>query len=187
MNKTETLQVMAILRSEYSDFCRGFSDSDIERKAALWQKLFSNDDAKLVNAAIIAIITSDQREFAPKPSHIKEVMRQLTAPDELDEDQAWELIRYAAAHSAYGAQEEYDRLPKNLQEMCSPGQLYDWSQMDSDVFNSVIGSHFRKSYRARQQSQRRGSLLPADVKRVLAGVSERMALEDGKHKENAVR
>lgn len=186
MNKAETLKVMAIIRSEYSDFCKGFSDSDIERKAALWQKLFADDDAKLVNAAIIAIITSDQREFAPKPSHIKEAMRQLTSPNELDEDQAWELLRRAATHSAYGAQEEYDRLPKSLQGMCSPGQLYEWSQMDSDVFNSVIGSHFRKSYRVRQQSQRMDALLPASVKRVLAGVSERMALEDGKHEKNTV-
>lgn len=179
MNLTETLQIMAVIRSEYPDFCRGCSQEDIDRKAALWQEMFSGDDAGLVGAAVKAIIASDQREFAPKISHIKEAMRRLTDQDELDEDEAWQLLRKAVSRSGYGAQKEYDQLPEELQRMCSPGQLYEWSQMDSDVFNSVVASHFRKTYRARRDSRRRDALLPTDVKRFLAGFSERTALEAG--------
>lgn len=179
MNLTETLQIMAVLRSEYPDFCKGFSQDELERKAALWQEMFADDDAWLVGAAVKAIIASDQREFSPKIGHIKEVMRSLASPGELDENQAWERIRRAASRSGYGAREEYERLPEGLQRMCSPGQLYEWSQMDSDVFNSVIGSHFRKSYRVRQESRRRDALLPSEVKRLIAEASGRMALEDG--------
>lgn len=180
MNLTETLQIMAVLRSEYPDFCRGFSQEELERKAALWQEIFSGDDAGLVGAAVKSIIVADQREFAPKVSHIKEEMRKLTSADDLDEDQAWELIRVAVSRSGYEAQKEYDKLPDVLQEMCSPGQLHEWSQMDSDVFNSVIGSHFRRAYRARQQSRKRDALLPPEVKQVIAGVAARAALESGR-------
>lgn len=179
MNLAETVQIMAVIRSEYPDFCKGFSQDELERKAALWQEMFADDSAGLVGAAVKAIIAADQREFSPKIGHIKEMMRSLTAAGELDEDQAWERIRRAASNSGYGAREEYERLPEGLRQMCSPGQLYEWSQMDADVFNSVIGSHFRKSYRARRESRRRDALLPADVKRLLTGLAEGAALEGG--------
>lgn len=180
MNLTETLQIMAVIRSEYQDFCKGFSQEELERKTALWQEIFSDDDAGLVGAAVKSIIVSDLREFAPKASHIKEEMRKLTGTYDLDEDQAWELIRLAVSRSGYEAQKEYDKLPEALRGMCSPGQLYEWSQMDSDVFNSVIGSHFRRTYRVRQQNQRRDALLPPKVKQVVAGVAECTALESGR-------
>lgn len=180
MNLKETLKIMAVIKSEYPGFGgRDLSGSDLDRKAAFWQEMFADDDYNLVAAALKCFIAEDTRGFAPSIGQIKDSMLRLTGAGGMDEDRAWERIRLAASRSGYGAREEYERLPEELRRMCSPGQLYEWSQMDSDVFNSVIGSHFRKSYRARQESQRRDALLPADVRRVLAGVSGPMALEDG--------
>lgn len=180
MNLKETLQIMAVIKSEYPSFGgRDLSGSDLDRKAALWQEMFADDDYRLAAAALKCFIAEDTKGFAPSIGQIKDIMVRLMDADGMDEDRAWELLRQAVSRSGYGAREEYDRLPEELRRMCSPGQLYEWSQMDSDVFNSVIGSHFRKSYRARRESQRRDALLPADVRRVLAGASDRMALEDG--------
>ena len=41
------------------------------------------------------------------------------------------------------------------------------------------------AYRARQQSRKRDALLPPDVKQMLSGLSDRMALEDGAHRRMA--
>lgn len=107
-------------------------------------------------------------------------MHQLSSAGGLDAAQAWELLREAASRSGYGAREEYDRLPPEVQEMTSPGQLFEYSQMDADVFASVIGSNFQKAYRVRQESRRRDALLPPEVKQVIAGVAARAALESGR-------
>lgn len=180
MNLKETAKIMAVIKSEYPSFGgRDLTDADYDRKTALWREMFADDSYELVSAALKCFIAEDTKGFAPSIGQIKDIMVRLMDAGGMDEDRAWELLRQAVSRSAYGAREEYDRLPEGLRRMCSPGQLYEWSQMDSDVFNSVIGSHFRKSYRARRESQRRDALLPADVRRVLTVASDRMALEDG--------
>ena len=179
MTVEETGIIMDILKAAYPRFYGGPDAPDERSALRLWAEMFADDDAALVAAAVKCFIAEDTRSFAPGVGQIKNTMLRLVERPGLDEDQAWELLRKAASRSGYGAQEEYDRLPEDLQRMCSPGQLYEWSQMDSDVFNSVVASHFRKTYRVRQEARRRDALLPADVRRVLAGASERMALEDG--------
>ena len=179
MNLNETLRIMAVIRSEYPSFGgRDLSGGDLDRKAALWQEMFADDEYALAAAALKCFIIEDTKGFAPSVGQIKGIMARLADGGGMDEERAWELLRRAASRSAYGAREEYERLPEELRHMCSPGQLYEWSQMDSDVFNSVIGSHFRKSYRARQESRRRDALLPAEVKRLIAGAAGQAALED---------
>ncbi len=180
MNLKETAKIMAVIKSEYPSFGgRDLTDADYDRKTALWREMFADDSYDLVSAALKCFIAEDIKGFAPSIGQIKGIMVRLTDAGDMDEDRAWELLRRAASRSGYGAQEEYDSLPEELRRMCSPGQLYEWSQMDSDVFNSVIGSHFRKSYRARKDSLRLDTLLPTDVKRFIAGAAKRVALKDG--------
>ena len=88
-------------------------------------------------------------------------------------------MRRAASRSAYGAREEFERLPEDIRRIVgAPSQLFEWSQMDSDVFNSVVASNFQRAWTARTESRRRQALLPGGVRRVIAGLAERMALEE---------
>lgn len=180
MTRKETAVIMQILKTAYPRFYGGTEAPDMADTLRLWAEMFAGDDVALVAAAVKCFIAGDEKGFAPSIGQIKGLMAQLSSPEGLDEEQAWELLRRAASNSAYGAQEEFRRLPESLQRMCSPGQLYEWSQMDSSVFNSVVGSHFRKSYRARQEARRRDALLPPDVKQFLSGLSRPLSLEEGK-------
>lgn len=179
MNLHETGMVLDVLETAYPRMFSGPGSFDRQKTLGLWAKMFADDDAAVVAAAAKCFIAGDTKGFAPSIGQLKNIMLRLRDPGGLDEDQAWELIRKAASNSGYGAREEYERLPEDLRRICSPGQLYEWSQMDSDVFNSVVGSNFRRSWRARLESRRRDALLPADVKQALAGAAERMALGDG--------
>lgn len=180
MTRQETGIIMDILATAYPGFYNRPGAPDRMQTLNLWMEMFADDDVAFVAAAVKSFIASDTKGFPPHIGAIKNAMHSLTRTGEMDEDQAWELLRNAASRSGYGAQEEYDKLPEDLRRMCSPGQLFEWSQMDSDVFNSVVGSHFRKSYRARQESRRQDALLPADVKKVISVISERMELGDGR-------
>lgn len=180
MNLEQTGIIMDILRTAYPRFYSGPKAPDMRQTLQLWNELFKDDDAALVAAAVKSYIVTDIEGYPPHIGAIKAAMYQLTSAGDLDEQEAWELVRRAASRSGWGAQEEYDKLPEAVRKMTSPGQLYEWSQMDSDAFNSVVASNFRRSWRVRQESRRRDALLPAEVRRAITGAARRMALEDGK-------
>lgn len=181
MTREETGIIMDILKAAYPKFYTGPGAPDPRTVLDLWAEMFAEDDVALVAAAVKSHIASDLKGYPPHIGAVKNAMHQLTRrAQDMDADKAWSLVRRAASRSAYGAQEEFQRLPQELQRMVgSPGQLFEWSQMDSDVFNSVVASNFRRAYQARQESVRRDALLPKDVKRAVASISGRMSLGAG--------
>lgn len=180
MTVQETGIIMDILTAAYPRFCGG---TDRAQMLALWAEMFADDNVAFVAAAVKSYIATDMKGYPPHIGAIKNAMHSLTQRNAVDEDQAVELLRRAVSNSAYEALEEFERLPPSIQRMAgSPNQLYEWSQMDPDAFNSVIISHFRKSWRARQESQRQDALLPADVKNVLSSLTEQRSIGLGEKK-----
>ncbi len=171
MTRQETGIIMDILTTAYPRFYSGPDAPDPQRTVNLWAEMFAGDDVALVAAAVKSYIVSDIKGYPPHIGAIKNAMLRLSQAGELNAAEAWSLVRRAASRSAYGAQEEFDRLPEQVRRMVgSPSQLYEWSQMDTEVVGSVVASNFQRSWRARQVSRRQDALLPPDVKAVLEGL-----------------
>ena len=181
MTRQETGVIMDILSTAYPRFYSGPGAPDRVKTLSLWAEMFAQDDVALVAAAVKALIAADVKGYPPHIGAVKDAMFSLARTGDPDPEQAWELVRRAASRSAYGAREEFERLPESVRRLVgSPSQLYEWSQMDAEVFNSVVASNFLRACRARRESQRRDALLPAEVKRLLSGAGERMGLEAGR-------
>lgn len=180
MTIQETGRIMTILAAAYPQFYARADQTMEEQAVVLWADAFLEEPVELVIAAVKAYIATDEKGFPPHIGAIKNALHGLCRkePDAAD---AWSLVRAAVSNSAYEAREEFDKLPENIQRMVgSPNQLRDWSQMDCDVFNSVVASNFQKAYRQRQQDRRITALIPPDVKRLVSGLTKPMdALEDG--------
>lgn len=180
MTIEETGIIMDILSTAYPRFYAGPGGVDVTQTLNLWAEMFADEDVALVAAAVKSYIASDVKGYPPHIGAIKNALYDLTSCGGLDAAEAWNMVRRAAGRSAYGAQEEFDRLPEEVRRVVgSPGQLYQWSQMDGDVFNSVVASNFQRAWRARQGSRRRDALLPGDVRRMVSALAERMTLEAG--------
>lgn len=181
MNRTDVLKIMAVLRGAYPQFYRGVSRQEAEDTVSLWAEMFADDDPALVAAAVKALIASDERGFPPHIGAVKNAMRDLVRCGELDETEAWDLVRRAVSDGIYGAGEAFRRLPEEVRRIVgSPSQLREWALMDSETLHSVVASNFQRAYRARRERDRREALLPGDVRRVISGVAERMAIGEGK-------
>lgn len=176
MTIEETGAVMDILQAAYPRYYSGPSAPEPEQAVTLWATMFEGDDLQLVLAAVKAFIATDAKGFPPHIGAIKEKLRQLTAPQETTEMEAWGMVYRAICNSGYNAEREFEKLPKPLQSIVgSPHQLYEWSQMDSDTVQSVIASNFQRSYRARANHEREFAALPEDVRTLahsLAGALE---------------
>lgn len=178
MDRTETLQILSVLKAAYPDFYRNMERRDAEAVVGLWSDMFLDDPVEIVAAAVKALIASDEKQY--RPPHIgavKAYVRKIAHPEEMTEVEAWGLVRKATANGYYGAKEEFEKLPHILQRLVgSPNQLKEWAMMDSNEFQTVVASNFQRSYRAATESEREYQAIPVDVRSIAEILSGKLAL-----------
>ena len=180
MNRSETSAILTILKTAYPQFYRGIDVKEAERTVSLWHEMFKDDPVDVVAVAVKAMIASRTNTFPPNIGEIKEEIAKMRSPNEMTAIEAWGLVAAATRNSLYNAQAEFDRLPPTVQRLVgSPLQLREWATMDADTVSSVIASNFQRAYRVRRTINREYMKLPADIKKVISGVADRLSLSDG--------
>ena len=179
MTKIETATIMMVLQTAYPNFYKKQSEREIEMATNLWSEMFADDDAGLVTAAVKSFIITDDKGFPPVIGVIKNKIADLKNADEMTEYEAWNLVKKAVSNGIYGSSEEFAALPAVLQRLVgSANKLREWGQMESETLESVVGSNFMRSYKARAKHEREYAMLPSDVKKFMSGLAERMNLDN---------
>ena len=177
MNITETLKIFSVLKANYPNFFKNISKLDAEAQVNLWAEMFQDDSYGVVGAAVKAYIANNELGYPPNVGQIKAYIRKLTSPEELTEQEAINLIMKAIGNSGYNSKEEFDKLPPILQRLVgSPNQLKEWSQMDSDVVNSVISSNLMRSYKVVAERERQHQALPSSVKTMIESLTDNIKM-----------
>lgn len=160
MTVQDTGKVMDILKGAYPNW------NATKNTAIVWAQMFSDDPVELVLAAVKSYIASDTSGFAPVVGQIKKIMIDLQM-DDMNENEAWSLIRRAISNGIYGSVEEYKALPPILQKVVgSPDQLTEWAML-TDGLDTVVASNVMRSYRKELDRQRFERALPGDVRLAL--------------------
>lgn len=179
MNKQEAYNILALLQANYPDSLRGMTKEAVQVKVNLWADIFAEEPFELVAAATKAFMATDTNRFMPAVGQIKEQIRRLQNPDELTEQEAWNLISKALGNGIYGSTEEFAKLPPAVQKLVgSPTALREWALLDTVTAQSVVASNFQRSYRATEAQEKDRAKLPGSVKQFISGVSEMLRLED---------
>lgn len=106
-------------------------------------------------------------KFPPAISDIREHAASVSKPDELNEMEAWALVRNAISNSGYNSAEEFAKLPPLVQKAVGlPGQLRVWA-MDEDYSESVTSSNFIKTYREVLKRNEEIKKIPAQVMKLI--------------------
>lgn len=168
MERSDVLEIMAVLRGAYPQFYRGISRKEAEDTVNLWLDMFQQDDANLVGAAVKSLIDTDEKGYPPHIGAVKAKIRLLTAREEMTEAEAWGIVSKAIRNGTYGAAEEFEKFPPILKRIVgSPNMLREWARMDSDTVHSVVASNFQRSYRAVSAREREIAKLPPDVQEIV--------------------
>lgn len=177
MNKQEAAKILSIMQTNYPDSFKGKTDEMVLATINLWAQMFADDSANDVTAAVMAHIAADTGAFMPNVGMIKNRLTKMRRPDELTEQEAWNLVQNALRNGIYGAKEEYEKLPPMVQRMVgSPSQLKEWAMMDADTVQSVVASNFQRSYKVRAASEREYMALPGDVRNAMAQIADGMKM-----------
>ena len=178
MNKTETMAIMAVLKTAYPQYYRTATPEDADAAVKLWTEMFQNEPGELVAAAVKALIASDEKGFPPHIGAVKAKIRQLFEPTRMSETEAWALVRDAVTHTDYYAPaKQFDRLPELIQRcLGSPRTLVEWGKIDEKDFSTVTQSNFMRTFRAKQQFEREYAAIPDEVKAFVSGMEGAMFL-----------
>lgn len=168
MTKAETLKILAIIKVAYPCSFTKMTNNDLDILTNLWASQFKDYDFNLVAGAINTIISTDISQFAPPIARVKEVCRQISNPNQIDELQAWNCVKKALSNSIYNAKEEFEELPDVCKKIVgSPKQLREWCLLGSDQVDTIIHSNFLKMFRNVEDKQRQIELMPIGVKEKL--------------------
>lgn len=177
MTYEDTKKILTILKINYPHSFRGWKKEQGYDFLDLWSEAFKDDPVELVVAAVKAIIYSDTREFAPNIGQVKDKMYKLSNTVQIDADAAWNMVSNALRNGIYGAEEEFSKLPPEVQAgVGSPSQLREWAQMDSDTVQSVIGSNFKRGYCGRVEAKKEYDKLPCETKNMIEQLTNGMKM-----------
>lgn len=186
MTREDVLKVLSILKAAYPHSFRGMTRIDGEALVNLWAHQFAGEDAAEVEAAVDALISTRKEGFSPTVGEIKDILHRIKGAGGLSEAEAWNLVERACRRGLYNSEEEFDRLPPDVQAAVGGHeQLKAWAAMDAEVVNSVIASNFRKSFVTVTARKRELDMMPPDVRTIVSGIADKMRIEKGERAEIA--
>lgn len=133
---------------------------DTVAKVTAWYSCLSDLDAIAVAAAVKNHAMTNK--FAPTIAEIRKECTEITSKPLLSEQEAWELVRDGIRNGTYGAQEEFDKFPKEVQDaVVTPWALSEWAMLSSTEVDTVIQSQFKRSYRSTMERTEKNRVLGA--------------------------
>lgn len=164
MTRDEVKVLFRIIDATYPHTYR--NDEVLSDAMSVWAVIFAAVDARLVESALYTYI-SEKHEFAPTPGHIREIIDKMTNPTQLSEGDAWNMVRRAISNGLYGAQEEFDKLPEDVQKAVGSPQWIFYAANSADTNMSVESSNFYRRYRQVIADKKEREAMPPAVKKLV--------------------
>ena len=167
MTEKEVRQLLAMTQAVYPNY------NPPSREAAVnaWLMCLSEYDNNVVMAAFKAYMTTNTSGFAPAPGQLIEILQTLTQPSELNELEAWSLVRKALSDSSYNSVERFQELPPIVQKAVgTPQQLKIWA-CDSEFNENVVSSNFIKTYKTEVKRATELNKMPENVRKLIEMVN----------------
>lgn len=167
MTEKEVRQLLAMTQAVYPNY------NPPSREAAVnaWLMCLSEYDNNVVMAAFKAYMTTSTSGFAPVPGQLIEILQTLTQPKELNELEAWSMVRKALRNCSYNSEQEFAKLPTVVQKTVgTPQQLKIWA-CDSEFNENVVSSNFIKTYRTEVKRATELNKMPENVRKLIEMVN----------------
>lgn len=179
MTQDETKQVLSVLRAAYPNFYKTMPVDDQKNLLLVWSDLFECDDVKQVMLAVKTFIRSNPSQFPPSVGQITDLIYRQTHPTTMTEQDAWNLVYKACCNSIYHSQEEFDKLPVEIQSVVgNHTQLREWAKMDNSELNTVVSSNFMRSFRVRSAEIKEYEKLPETTKKTISEITNAKRIEN---------
>lgn len=131
----------------------------------LWFDMLNDLPYEAAYAALKRHVATSK--FPPTIVDIRDGATDFTAPNELNEMEAWSLVSKAIRNSGYNSVEEFAKLPPLVQKAVGlPDQLRTWA-LDKDYNECVTMSFFQNTYKAELKRHEELQKMPQNVRKLI--------------------
>lgn len=174
MTVNDARKIIAVMLVSYPNF----KPIDTELMATTWADMLNEYSYEQVSVALKCYITTDTSGFAPSIGQLIDKLKTVEQPQELNELQAWGLVRKAINNSGYHSEEEFAKLPPLVQKAVgTPGQLKQWGMSDIESIETVAQSNFIRTYRAVAKREDEVSRMPIEIRKLIKQNEPKIMIE----------
>jgi hypothetical protein len=174
MTVNDARKIIAVMLVSYPNF----KPIDTELMATTWADMLNEYSYEQVSVALKCYITTDTSGFAPSIGQLIDKLKTVEQPQELNELQAWGLVRKAINNSGYHSEEEFAKLPPLVQKAVgTPGQLKQWGMSDIESIETVAQSNFMRTYRAVVKREDEVSRMPKEIRQLIQQNEPKIMIE----------
>ena len=168
MTASEAAKLLYTIRIAYPQAYSRATNDDLTAAAQLWAHVLEDYTYQQASAGLMAYMASDSRGFPPSPGQVIDQIAKRQQSGQMTGAEAWAMVRRALRNSSYHAEEEFDRLPPEIQQAIGGASaLRDMSRIDSDEVATVCQSHFLRAYGAVLTRREEDAKLPVRVRDLL--------------------
>lgn len=130
------------------------------KQIEVWHRMLSDLDCEICEKAVLNLIAKSEKK--PSIAAIRKEYFDLIVPENMNEQQAWDVVRDGIRNGTYGAVEEFEKFPEVIQRAVgSPMSLTEWASLESSQVETVVQSLFKRAYRAEIERQAKSQVLGA--------------------------
>lgn len=164
MTREETVKIIRIMCDCYPNY----KPNNLSETVDVWQMMLDEYSYNQVSIALKAYVISDTSGFAPSVGEIVAKIQTISQPQELDGMAAWGLVSKALRNGAYGAVEEFNKLPPLVKQAVGmPDNLKNWATSDYQTIETVIQSNFLRTYETIVKRANEINRMPDNIKSLI--------------------
>lgn len=164
MTREQVGKLLMTIQAYYPNY----NPPDKEITLNAWHEMFAEYPEELVLQALRACITTNTSGFAPDVGQIMSKIQTISQPQELDGMTAWGLVSKALRNGAYGAVEEFNKLPPLVRQAVGMSDnLKNWATSDYQTIETVIQSNFLRTYETVVKRANEINRMPDNIKSLI--------------------
>lgn len=181
MNRTDAAKLVSVVCAAYPNFDKFNNPDEVRATVNLWAMMFEGDDGALVGLAVKKHIATSK--WPPSVAEIRENMLEMTAPELIPPDRAWEEVAVLFNEvSLYAEREEYaSKLPPLV---CRAVDAIGWQHLRSMHRDAYVGEKagmdrlaFIQQYTPMYEREKHRAMTPGGINIQIDRIRELKAAE----------
>lgn len=172
MTRDEVKQILMRIQVTYPNWK---PSGDIALVVDVWHEYLATYSYKEILAAVKSYVMSDTSGFAPSVGQVLAKLKVITEPEGISELEAWAMVSKALRNGLYGSENEFNKLPKNVQKAVGcPENLRNWAMTEEKTLETVVMSQFLSAYKTILKREKEIAMIPPELR---VAMKEHLAID----------
>lgn len=179
MKRTELVQILTILSSNYPSIARLLEDKDKSKIVyQTWFNCIGDLDYQLALVAVQKAIISSR--YPPTIHEIRETALGITEKSYDDSTELWNEAYKMICNGTYMTKEEFEtHSPLVKRFFGDVAQVKSLAQADAQTVNTVTRGQFLKQIEVLKEREHQEKLLPEGLKKTITGITSNIGMLEG--------